>query len=228
MYEYMTNLSSTMPSVASLGTRLTQHLLAVSNTITPTICHTLWQDIVMRYSEEARAYHTLNHLQQLFAQFDHIQHYLQQPHIVALALYYHDAIYNPKGADNELKSAEYALDKLSGYLSIEQCERIYTLIMMTATHELEDMTDLDGAYLLDMDLSILGAAWQEYEHYAQAVRREYAHVATDDYRRGRIAVLKGLLAHPKLYLTDDYYHRLEQQARLNIKREIEFLLKTHK
>ena len=78
----------------------------------------------------------------------------------------------------------------------------------------------DAAYLLDMDLSILGASWPEYEQYAQAVRQEYAHISNVDYRVGRIAVLTGLLAHPTLYLTDYYYARLETQARENIKREI--------
>ena len=78
----------------------------------------------------------------------------------------------------------------------------------------------DAAYLLDMDLSILGASWSEYERYAQAVRQEYAHISNVDYRVGRIAVLKVLLAHSTLYLTDYYYARLETQARENIKREI--------
>ncbi len=78
----------------------------------------------------------------------------------------------------------------------------------------------DAAYLLDMDLSILGAPWSTYQQYAQAIRQEYAHVADDNYRDGRTAVLQGLLAHPKLYLTDYYYSQLEAQARDNIKREL--------
>lgn len=59
--------------------------------------------------------------------------------------------------------------------------------------------DSDAAYLLDMDLSILGMTWPEYKYYAQAVRQEYAHVATAAYQMGRIAVLESLLAHPRLY-----------------------------
>jgi predicted metal-dependent HD superfamily phosphohydrolase len=55
------------------------------------------------------------------------------------------------------------------------------------------------------------------------VRQEYAHVAKVAYRVGRTQVLKGLLAHPRLYLTDYYYQRLEAQARKNIRRELTLL-----
>ena len=99
--------------------------------------------------------------------------------------------------------------------------------MMTATHQMDTLAHedkiSDAAYLLDMDLSILGAPWSEYDQYAQAVRQEYVHVAKENYRVGRIAVLEKLLAHSSLYLTAYYHKRLEEQARKNIKREISLL-----
>lgn len=219
--------SANLLSIDSLGKCFIKHLLAINNTTTPVIGQALWQDIVKNYDEPIRAYHNLNHLRQLFGQFEHVKSRLQQPSIVALALFYHDIIYDPTQQDNELKSAEYAITHLQDYLSTEQCKRVYDLIMMTATHQLDhedgNTLDNDAAYLLDMDLSILAADCSDYQRYAQAVRQEYAHVASDDYRTGRITVLKGLLAHDRLYLTDDYYERLEQQARQNIGQEIEIL-----
>ena len=211
-----------------LGKNFALHLSAINSDIEPMKVNTLWQDIAFRYDETQRAYHTLSHLQQLFEQFEQVKHELNEPHIIALALYYHDVIYEPTRADNELKSAEYAVEALGFYLSTEQCQHIYTLIMMTATHQLDELADpdksSDAAYLLDMDLSILSASWPEYEHYAKAIRQEYMHVPLADYRKGRMAVLNGLLAHPKLYLTDYYYEQLEVQARDNIKREVNLLL----
>ena len=211
-----------------LGTIFEWHLTAINNAIEPAILIALWQDIAVRYNESQRAYHSLQHIQQLFGQFDQVKNNLHEPHIIALALLYHDVIYEPTRSDNELKSAEYAVESLTGYLNAEQCQHIYALIMMTASHQIDKWSNetkereeySDAAYLLDMDLSILGAAWSEYEQYAQAVRQEYAHISNIDYRVGRIAVLKGLLAHPTLYLTNYYYARLEEQARENIKREI--------
>ena len=203
------------------------HLSALNDAITSAAITALWQDIAARYNEPQRAYHTLKHIQQLFEQLDQIKDKLYEPHIIALALYYHDVTYDPRRSDNELKSAEYAVEALSHYLSAEQCQHIYALIMMTATHQPHKLADedksSDAAYLLDMDLSILGAPWSEYQQYAQAVRQEYAHVTKFNYRVGRITVLQKLLTHTTLYLTDYYHSRLEKQARDNIKREISFL-----
>ena len=209
---------------SDLGQRFAMYLAAIANNIDPVEVQALWQTVNTRYNEAQRAYHTLSHIEQLFAQFEQVESQLDEPHIIALALYYHDVIYEPTRSDNELKSAEYAIESLSPYLTTEQCQRIYVLIMMTATHQLDELMDAnkrsDAAYLLDMDLSVLGTAWSEYAQYASAVRQEYAHVPVTDYRTGRTAVLKGLLAHPRLYLTDFYFERLEKPARDNIKREI--------
>jgi len=207
-----------------LGKCFAQHLSAMTSDISPKQINRLWQNIVTRYGEPQRAYHTLDHIEQLLVQFESIKHHLSEPHIIALALYYHDVIYDPTCSDNELKSAEFATDTLSSYLNTKQCQQIYALIMMTANHQIDTLVDSDkyndAAYLLDMDLSILGAPWSAYEQYAKAIRQEYTHVADDSYRDGRTAVLQGLLAHPKLYLTDHYYNQLETQARANIKHEL--------
>ena len=207
-----------------LGNRFYLCLSALNSDVMPDNAQALWRTISVRYGESQRAYHTLTHIEQLLGQFDSIKHYLAEPHIVTLALYYHDVIYDPTRADNEQKSAEYAVDALSSYLRPEQCQHIYALIMMTANHQIDESINSikysDAAYLLDMDLSIFGAPWSTYEQYAQAIRQEYAHVSDVDYRDGRTGVLKRLLAHPKLYLTDYYYSQLEAQARDNINREL--------
>lgn len=211
----------------ALGRHFTQHLSVLSETITSAQSDLLWQDIARRYQQPQRAYHTLTHIQHMFIQFERIKHCLYEPHMIGLAIYYHDVIYEPTRSDNEWQSAKYAVDELRCYLSAEQCQHIYALIMMTATHKLDEWVDKnkvsDAAYLLDMDLSILGAPWPEYQKYAQAVRQEYTHVSDDDYRVGRIKVLQGLLANSTLYLTDYYYARLEQQARANVTHEITLL-----
>ena len=210
---------------ASLNTVFMHNLNVINRDIGIATLDILWRDIDERYSEPVRAYHTLVHLQQLFDQFEQLKIKLKQPAIVALALFYHDVIYDPKRGDNELKSAEYAVEVLGKYLTAEQVRRIYNLILMTADNQhdsshISSEQDSDAAYLLDMDLSVLGASWCDYERYAKAVRQEYAHVAEMDYRLGRTKVLQGLLAHPRLYMTDYYYQLLEAQARGNLEREI--------
>ncbi|WP_261870407.1 hypothetical protein [Psychrobacter sp. JCM 18901] len=146
-----------------LGKCFAQHLSAMTSDISPKQIDRLWQDIVTRYGEPQRAYHTLNHIEQLLVQLENIKHHLAKPHIIALALYYHDVIYDPTRFDNELKSAEFAIDALGPYLSTKQCQQIHALIMMTANHQIDMLVDRDKyndtAYLLDMDLSMLGAPW---------------------------------------------------------------------
>ena len=212
---------------STLSNDFARHLAAVNSDMTPAESSMLWQDIASRYNEPQRAYHSLQHIQQLFAQFEKIKQHLYEPNIIALALYYPDVIYDPTRLDNELKSAKYAVEALSKYIDDEKRQHIYKLIMMTASHQIDELADSnkssDAAYLLDMDLSILGAPWVEYEKYAQAVRQEYAYVSDIKYRAGRASVLNSLLAHPTLYITDYYYERLETKARINIKREITLL-----
>ncbi len=216
-------MNDVLPINSSLGKRFKQHLSAVNTDIKPMVAQALWQDITTHYNEPVRAYHNLSHLQQLFNQFEQVKHHLNEPNIIALALYFHDVIYDPSRTDNEQQSAAYAAEKLNPYLNAEQCQRIYKVIMMSADHQLNDAKDTDAAYLLDMDLSILGGVWSDYQKYAQAIRQEYAHVPLADYQSGRTKVLKGLLAHPRLYLTDYYFERLETQARENMQREITLL-----
>lgn len=210
-----------------LGAHFKYHFTALNDAIMPAQLDLLWQDIALRYQEAQRAYHTLDHIQQLINQFEQIKHFLHEPHIIALSIFYHDVIYEPTRSDNELQSANHAVTKLSHYLDNGQCQRIYALIMMTATHQIEiwaeDNKDSDAAFLLDMDLSVLGASWPEYEQYMQAVRQEYRHIASAEYRGGRTAVLEELLAHQQLYLTEHYHEQLEKQACDNINREISLL-----
>jgi predicted metal-dependent HD superfamily phosphohydrolase len=52
------------------------------------------------------------------------------------------------------------------------------------------------------------------------VRREYAHVADDDFRAGRAAVLGDLLAKPHLFHTAHGRAAWEAPARANVTREL--------
>ena len=207
------------------------HLQALSPELAMADIEPLWLDIEQRYSEPHRAYHTLAHLEFIFAQFAGISESLRQPSLVALALFYHDVIYHvgDKSAttvankSNEALSADHAAAQLKEWLNPEQIQRNYELILLTENHQLIDATDSDAAYLLDLDLSVLGAPWSTYQRYAQAVRFEYQHVPLEAYRLGRTKVLQHLLDHPSLYMTERFYTQHEESARANIARELQTL-----
>ena len=79
---------------------------------------------------------------------------------------------------------------------------------------------MDAALFLDMDMSILGVKEEDYHIYADQIRREYAHIAEPDYRKGRTRVLRGFLQHQYIYISPTFRTLFESQARSNIVQEI--------
>ncbi|MFK3985023.1 metal-dependent phosphohydrolase [Micromonospora sp. NPDC050397] len=142
--------------------------------------------------------------------------------LVRLAAWCHDAIYEPRSAGdaNERDSAALAGELLTGLglpgAAVAEVER---LVLLTAGHRTEP-GDRAGSLLCDADLAILAAPPAEYDRYATAIRREYAHVPEDLFRAGRAAVLRELLALPTRYRLPDLAARWERPARANLTREL--------
>jgi predicted metal-dependent HD superfamily phosphohydrolase len=80
-----------------------------------------------------------------------------------------------------------------------------------------------AAVFLDLDLSILGASEDEYDGYKKQIREEYSYYSVDEYKNGRIKIMKGFLNRERLYFTDDFHMKYETRARENIEREIKSL-----
>jgi predicted metal-dependent HD superfamily phosphohydrolase len=65
-------------------------------------------DLVRRYSERHRHYHTHQHLAECFEKVDEIIALAEHPAEVKLGLWFHDAIYDTHRHDNEEQSAAWA------------------------------------------------------------------------------------------------------------------------
>ena len=65
-----------------------------------------FQELIARYCEPHRKYHTVRHLDECFAKLVEIRALAQRPAEVELALWFHDAVYEQRSHDNEAKSAE--------------------------------------------------------------------------------------------------------------------------
>jgi predicted metal-dependent HD superfamily phosphohydrolase len=141
-------------------------------------------DIVTRYGEPHRHYHTLEHIHEVLDRVSGTE--------VELAAWYHDVIYDTQASDSEERSAVHAGGELE-HLDAppETVQEVQRLIRLTAGHIVEP-GDANGRMLIDADLAILTADRGRYERYARDVRAEYAHLDDDTWRAGRAAALQSL------------------------------------
>lgn len=171
--------------------------------------------ILARYAEPHRAYHTVQHLEECLGWLDETRSAADEPSSVELAIWYHDAIYQPRRDDNEQASATLARSHLGqGGAPTELIEQVCALIRWT-DHKTEPPHG-DPALLVDIDLAILGAPPPRYAEYERQIRQEYDWVPLAVFRRGRAALLESFLARSRIFSTPYLYERLEQQARVNV------------
>jgi predicted metal-dependent HD superfamily phosphohydrolase len=173
-------------------------------------------DLIARYEEPHRRYHTLEHIDDMLAVADR----LAATDEVTCAVWLHDVIYDPTQTDNEARSAAFArglLQRLDAPASL--VEEVARLVESTAQHDPDD-GDHNGQVLADADLAILGAPADRYERYVRDARAEYAHASDDDWRRGRAAVVRSFLDRPLLYHSWQLRDSREQRARENLRAEL--------
>jgi predicted metal-dependent HD superfamily phosphohydrolase len=140
----------------------------------------------------------------------------RRPAEVELALWFHDAEYDPQRRDNEERSAEWArASVLAAGCAPEVAQRVADLVLATRTHTVAG-DDADAALLLDIDLAILAAAPGRFADYERQIRLEYAHVPDDAFRTGRAKVLRGFLQRERIYRTEPFHAALEARARANL------------
>lgn len=178
------------------------------------------QGLMIRYAEPHRAYHNLDHVADCLHHADAARHLATRPHEVALAAWFHDAVYDPRRSDNEARSAQLAETALTAAgVAGDATRRIGALIRAT-THEREEVGG-DTAVLCDADLAILGAEPERFAWYEAAIRREYEWVDEAVYRAGRGRVLRRFLSRRVIYHTAFFAARLERSARVNLNRALE-------
>src|SRR5215217_2327383 len=174
------------------GEKLRDELLARWNA---TLSHQeqIGLELVSRYAEPHRRYHTAHHLARVLRAVDE----LADDHdlfLVRLAAWFHDAVYAiPAGQlPNEEASARLALRELSrAGLEQEDLTQVARLVRLTATHT-PGSRDPEGELLCDADLEILAASQGEYAAYATAIREEYAAVPEEAFLGGRLEILSRL------------------------------------
>ena len=175
----------------------------------------LYGDVLGRYSEPHRHYHTYQHLAECFAKVQEIITVAQHPAEVNVGLWFHDVIYDTRRHDNEERSADWARKAAQEFgASAASAQRIYDLIMFTR-HAAEPV-GIDAQVLVDADLSILGAQPARFQEYEAQVRSEYGWVPDETFRTTRAKILKEFLDRPHVFSTAHFRERYEAHARRNL------------
>ncbi|MDC4280245.1 metal-dependent hydrolase [Acinetobacter baumannii] len=179
----------------------------------------IYNELIAAYSERQRAYHTVQHLYECLSLMEAVQYELNDPYAVALALWFHDVIYDPQAPDNELKSAELFEQLMAQDLQLDTMQKIKRWILATQKHGSTDETDLQ--FLLDIDLAILAATPERFIQYEQQIQQEYAWVDPEVYSIKRKEVLKHFYQSEPLYQTAYFQKNFELNAKQNLKKILE-------
>lgn len=180
----------------------------------------LGRDLLERWSEPHRRYHTRDHLRAVLANVDELGGLATDVSAVRYAAWFHDAVYNGEPGEDEQRSALLAEEMLPRCgVSAERVAEVARLVRLTATHQ-PAADDPDGRVLCDADLAVLAGQPRDYLAYTTAVREEYAHVSDAEFRQGRAAVLRQLLEVPRLFHTPLGRARWEDRARVNVRAEL--------
>jgi len=181
------------------------------------------EDLLRRYAEPHRRYHTTEHLADVLSRIDELASGREDLFLVRLAAWFHDAVYAiPAGqVSNEEASARLAIRTL-GRVGLEQEDltQVARLVRLTETHQ-PGTRDREGELLCDADLAILAAEPAAYDRYVEQIRAEYARVPEEQFLAGRLTVLTSL-AHRELFRTGKG-RRLAGAARANLEREMRTL-----
>ena len=183
------------------------------------------------HTEPWRHYHTAVHLEEMLLYMallrEHSQFVMATPNdepAIVLAIFFHDAIYNPKSATNEHDSAklfcEFATE--TGIVTTHSAlvATVERLILSTHKHCVSPDNPCALALFLDLDMAVLGKQATAYQAYAGLIRKEYSFVNRDEYCRKRAQVLELFLAEECIYGTPVMKQALEASARRNLRQEI--------
>ena len=167
-------------------------------------------ELLARWTEPARRYHTTRHLVEMFWALEELEGVGEiddrQSAVARLAAWFHDAAL----------ARDHLLDV---GLEDHDMDAIDRMIRVTVNHDAHHEEPLEAAFQ-DADLWILSAPAERFDGYCDQVREEYAALTDAAYREGRATILEALSHRDTIYLTSHALHLWETPARINLSREL--------
>jgi predicted metal-dependent HD superfamily phosphohydrolase len=176
---------------------------------------TVFADLQRRHEAPLRFFHNLDHIRDCIRQVDEVAPLLVDRDAAELALWFHDAVYEPGAANNEQRSAELFLDLAVG-APPSLCRRVCAMILATRHTSLPPGND--RRFVMDIDLAGFGAPWEEFVRRGADLRAEYAGQTDAQYFAGQALFLQRLARRRHFFGTAYFRDRYEATARENLRR----------
>ncbi len=175
----------------------------------------LHQRLIQAYGEPQRVYHTLTHIQSCFKIFREVVHLAENTDALALAIWFHDAIYDIDAEHNEQLSTDWFLKETNG-LFADSLRNLVSGHIMATLHCGEQIKDHDSQLMVDIDLFSFGKPWPDFINDSENVRAEKAGISDREYYQKQCGFQKFLLNQPRFFQSDYFYQHYESQARQNL------------
>ena len=203
----------------ALVSKLAQRWEAAWGDASPEVRRDVFDALIAAYTAPDRHYHDIRHIAACLREFDSVRPLATNAQAVEAAIWFHDVVYDGHRQDNEERSADVAMDALARLGADDALRNAVRDLVLFTRHDHTPPTN-DGKLMVDIDLASLGLPAEMFDANGDAIRLEYAHVPEADFRKGRASLLGRFLSRPRIYLTDEFYSRYEEQARKNLRRSL--------
>ncbi len=179
-------------------------------------CDAVFAELAHLYTGPDRHYHSDEHINLCLTRLDEARESTGYAATVELAVWFHDAIFEPGDPENERKSAAWFRDCADGAFSVDTMAKVESLIVVT-THR-ESPQSWQEKLMVDVDLSSFGLPWKEFIRDSRNIRREFKTLTDAEFIQRQGNFIRQLDAHSEIYYTDFFKQRYEPVARENIRR----------
>jgi predicted metal-dependent HD superfamily phosphohydrolase len=181
----------------------------------------VWDNLVKRYNESHRRYHSIKHLVFCLQQLDLAASFVEDIDAIEMAIWFHDVVFEPIGKDNEERSASLFKLVTKDYFAPDFVDTVSKIIVATKHHDTH--AENNTAYMLDIDLASIGLPWAHFVQDCVDLRAEMRGISDIRFYSGKLVFLNALIERPRIYFTDYFFTRYEDKARKNIRRYISWL-----
>jgi len=168
------------------------------------------------------SYHRRLHVIDCLNEFYQIRHLVKTPDAMECAILFHDIVCTPGSQTNEEESAMYAEKMLTQRgLPADFIADVKRYILLTKHTRIPE--DMDGKYMVDIDVSIFWKDLRKYLQYSKDIRREYSMYSNAQYKAWRKDVLNFFLKKENIFHTEYFQELYKDKAKENIHYELSLL-----